>query len=139
MRTNTGIKSGIDKDIMKDLKKGDVLYSAVYDNGCGRTSIEKFVFDEYVKQPVNSKGVWAKYAEVVLENEDGTYELAKKVHRGEDGKETEEIAWRVNDISIGLFLDPLSALKAWEKVAFNIYSSAKRAVSDQEAKEKKSN
>ena len=46
MRTNTGIKSGIDKDIMKDLKKGDVLYSAVYDNGCGRTSIEKFVFDE---------------------------------------------------------------------------------------------
>ena len=42
MRTNTGIKSGIDKDIMKDLKKGDVLYSAVYDNGCGRTSIEKF-------------------------------------------------------------------------------------------------
>ena len=37
MRTNTGIKSGIDKDIMKDLKKGDVLYSAVYDNGCGRT------------------------------------------------------------------------------------------------------
>lgn len=137
MRTNTGIKSGIDRDIMKDLKKGDILYSAVYDNGCGRTSIEKFVFDEYVKQP-GSKGVWAKYAEVVYENDDGTVELAQKVHRNEDGAESNEIAWRVNDISVGLFLDPLSALKAWEKVAFNIYSSAKRAVRDLEAKEKKS-
>ena len=115
MRTNTGISSGIDKDIMKDLKKGDVLYSAVYDNGCGRTSIEKFVFDEYVKQPGNNIGVWAKYAEVVCENDDGTYELAQKVHRNEDGTESNEIAWRVNDISLGLFLDPLSALKAWEK------------------------
>lgn len=121
---------------MKDLKKGDVLYSAVYDNRCGRTSIEKFVFDEYVKQPGNNKGVWAKYAEVVCENDDGTYELAQKVHRNEDGTESNEIAWRVNDISVGLFLDPLSALKAWEKVAFNIYSSAKRAVSDMEAKSK---
>ena len=37
------------------------------------------------------QGDWAKYAEVVLENEDGTYELAKKVHRGEEDKETERL------------------------------------------------
>ncbi len=137
MRTNTGIKSGIERDIMKDLKQGDILYSAVYDNGSGRTSVEKFQFDSYVQQPGNSKGVWAKYCEIAIDNGDGTYELCKKMHKNEDGTETEEPAWRVNDISVGLFLEPIDALKAWERVAFNIYSSAKRAVKDEEDRSKK--
>ena len=105
----------------------------------GITLEEQFYLD-YAMEDGSTLRVFQNRKKInIIENEDGTYELAKKVHRGEDGKETEEIAWRVNDISIGLFLDPLSALKAWEKVAFNIYNSAKRAVSDQEAKEKKSN
>lgn len=137
MRTNTGIKSGIEKDIMKDLKKGDFLYSAVYDNGSGRTENEVFVFEEYIKAPSNSKGVWAKYVEVTHMSDDGSFAVATKEHKNEDGTVTHEPDWRVNDVSVGLFLDPVSALKAWERVAFNIYSSAKRAVKAAEDAAKK--
>lgn len=137
MRANLGVKSWIDKDIIKDLKKGDILYSAVYDNSIGVTDVVKFMFEEYVKSPGNSKGVWAKYVEIVSEKDDGTYEVATKPHKGEDGKTEDAPDWRVNDISIGLFLDPLSALKAWEKVAQGIYGSAKRAVEKYERGEKK--
>ncbi len=135
MRTNTGIKSGIERDILKDLKQGDILYSAVYDNGSGRTTTECFQFDSYVKAPGSSKGIWAKYVEIISMNPDGTVaEVMMKDHKNEDGTTTKEPDWRVNDVSCGLFLDPLSALQAWEKVAFSIYSSAKRAV--EEAKNK---
>lgn len=138
MRTNTGIKSGIEKDIMKDLKKGDLLYSAVYDNGSGRTENEVFMFEEYVKAPSNSKGVWAKYVEVTHMSTDGSdIELAMKDHKNEDGSVTKEPDWRVNDVSVGLFLNPVDALKAWERVAFSIYSSAKRATKAAEDAAKK--
>ena len=133
MRTNTGIKSGIARDIMKDLKEGDILYSAVYDNSTKVTSTEMFYFKEYVKQPGNSKGVWAKYVEIISYEDDEPV-FATKPHKNEDGTITEEPDWRVNDISIGVFLDPLSALKAWEKVAQTIYESAKKAVELEENK-----
>lgn len=128
MRANLGVKNNIDKNVMKELKKGDILYSAVYDNSTETTDVEKFVFEEYVKSPSNSKGVWAKYVEIVSEKEDGTYEVATKPYKNENGKTENVPDWRVNDISIGLFLDPLSALEAWEKVTEKLNSSAKRAI-----------
>lgn len=128
MRANLGVKNNIDKNVMKELKKGDILYSAVYDNSTETTDVEKFVFEEYVKSPNNSKGVWAKYVEIVSEKEDGTYEVATKSYKNENGKTENVPDWRVNDISVGLFLNPLSALEAWEKVTEKLNSSAKRAV-----------
>lgn len=128
MRKNIGLESNIEKDIIKNLKNGDILYSAVYDNGFGTTETEEYIFREYIKAPGNSKGVWARYVPVESYDSDGKPNPVMKDHKNEDGTTSQVEDSRVNDISVGLFLNKIDALKAWEKVAEKIYKSAKEAV-----------
>lgn len=130
MRKSIGLKSGVDKERLKSLKDGDVLYTAVYDNGSGLTEAVPFVFREYVKAPGNNKGIWAKLTEVESIGPDGEMILATRDHTNQKGDiETVEDS-KVNDISSGIFLDKKSALESWKEMAKKIYDSACRAVEE---------
>lgn len=128
MRKNLGLKTGIDKNVLKSLKKGDLLWSAVYDHASGLTEPVAFQFKEYVKAPNNSKGIWARIVEVEAIDKDGSPTLATREHLNQDGDKTLVEDSKVNDISSGLFLDKRSALEGWQKVAEAIYKSACEAV-----------
>lgn len=130
MRKNLGLKTGIDKDVLKSLKEGDLLWSAVYDHASGLTEPVAFQFKEYVKAPNNSKGIWARIVEVEAIDKDGKVTLATRDHIDQNGNKTLVEDSKVNDISSGLFLDKRSALKGWQKVAERIYKSACDAVGE---------
>ena len=129
MKQNIGLASNVGKDILKDLKDGDILYSACYDHSDGETTAIPIIFRGYVDAPGNNKGVWCKIVEAAY-YDDATqkYLPIMKTHKKEDGT-TEEIEdIKVNDISVGLYLTKKDAFEAWEKVAKNIYDSACKAV-----------
>lgn len=129
MKQNIGLKSNVDRDILKDLKDGDILYSAYYDHADGKTQSQALIFRGYVDAPGNSKGIWGKYVEAAYyDDETKTYKPIMKEHKKEDGtvEDVEDI--KVNDLSVGVFLTEKEAFEAWLKVAKAIYDSAKEAV-----------
>lgn len=129
MKVNIGLKSNVEKDILKDLKDGDVLFSAYYDHGMGKTETQALIFRGYVDAPNNSKGVWGKYVEAAYYDEDKQeYAPIMKTRKKEDGTEETVEDIKVNDLSIGVFLTQFDALKAWKQVAKKIYESAEDAV-----------
>lgn len=123
MKQYLGLESNIEKSTLKNLKDGDILYSAVFDNNSQKTEVQPFLFRGYVDAPNNSKGIWAKYVEAYFDENDNKYVPMMKNSKKEDGtyEEVEDI--KVNDISIGLFLDKKEALIAFEKTIKKIHKS----------------
>lgn len=129
MKMNIGLTSNVDKDILKDLKDGDILFSAYYDHGFGKTETQALIFRGYVDAPSNSKGVWGKYVEAAYyDAEKKEYVPIMKTCKKEDGTEETVEDIKVNDLSIGVFLTEKAALEAWEQMTKKIYDSAKEAV-----------
>lgn len=137
MRANIGLKSNVDKKVLKNLKDGDVLYSAVYDHASGYTTPEAYVFRGYAKAPNSQKGIWAKIVSVAYYDSEGKLFTNKREHKDEKGNVTEVEDIKVNDISVGLFSSKLDALEAWCKVAEQIYKSAKDALEKEQKENEK--
>lgn len=127
MRKNVGLESNIEKIDLKNLKDGDLLYSAVYDNGFGTTSVEPFIFRGYVKAPNNQKGIWAKYVNVAYYDDETKKPIPAMKQVKNNGKTEEVEDIKVNDISVGLFLNSKDALKAFVDFTYKMYASAKDA------------
>lgn len=134
MRKNLGLKNNIKENDLRNLKDGDLLYSAVYDNGFETTSVEPFIFRGYVKAPKNQKGIWAKYVNVAYYDEATKKPIPATRTNKVAGKEEEVEDIKVNDISVGLFLNPKDALKAFMDFTYKMYASAKDAYEKEENK-----
>ena len=134
MSLNMGTVSYEDEESinkLKNLKPGDVLYSAGYDEATGEVDYYMYSFREYMPQPNKneSKRIIARLTECYEDN--GKIMLMMKDHKREDGTvETVEDSF-VNDIQVGVYFSKKDAFKAFQAKMKQIYEAAQLAYSNE--------
>lgn len=131
MKTRIGLESFLDKDNLKKLEKGNVLWSVQWDSDTNKVTPLPLIFKEFVKAPGNKDGVWGVVTEAIV-NEKGEFSVI--VEKDEKGVEKE--LSHVTDLSIGVFLDKVEALKRFKEEMENIVDACQKAIDLENMKEK---
>lgn len=122
MKTRIGLESLIDKDKLKKLVKGNVLWSVQYDSDTNTVSTLPLIFQEYVKAPGNKEGVWGRVSEA-MENDKGEFFIIKE----KVGEEEKELT-HVTDMSIGIFFEKEIAIKMFRAEFEKIVDACNKAL-----------
>jgi hypothetical protein len=108
-----GLKSDERTEQLKNLKDGQLLYSAEYSSETGKVGPLIYIFKEYVKAPskADEKGIWAKLQEACVDGDGKVMGLTSTDKK--DGKPKDVLV--VNDISAGAWFNYADCLEAFKQ------------------------